>query len=93
MAEAHQATSYSTSLIHEHTDANHEKEVLQLVWESGVKSWRKRFARFRAKVRNGAYPAHVESLWLIIAITTGFHFYAQKTPFDIVKTIFKFMPE
>lgn len=93
MAEAHQATSYSTSLIHEHTDANHDQEVLQLVFQSGLRSWRRRFARFRTKIRNGVYPAHLESLWIIIAVVMGFHFYKQNTPFDVVNTIFRFMPE
>lgn len=93
MAEAHQATTYSDVLIHEHTDANHDQEVLQLVFVSGMRSWRKRFARFRSKVRNGVYPAHLESLWIIVALAMGFHFYTQNTPFDVVKVVIKFMPE
>lgn len=93
MAEAHQATTYSDVLIHEHTDANHDQEVLQLVFVSGMRSWRKRFARFRSKVRNGVYPAHLESLWIIVALAMGFHFYTQNTPFDVVKVVIKFMPD
>lgn len=92
MAEAHQATTYSDVLIHEHTDANHDQEVLQLVWSSGLKSWRKRIARFRSKVRNGVYPAHLESLWIIMAIVMGFHFYKKET-FDVVKFVMRNMPE
>ncbi|XP_070491326.1 carnitine O-palmitoyltransferase 1, liver isoform-like [Chironomus tepperi] len=92
MAEAHQATTYSDVLIHEHTEANHDQEVLQLVFKSGIRSWRKRFARFRSKVKNGVYPAHLESLWIIVAMAMGFHFYTQNTPFDVVKLVIKFMP-
>jgi hypothetical protein len=93
MAEAHQATSYKTSMIHEHTDANHDQEVLQLVWESGISSWRKRFARIRAKLRNGAYPAHLESLWIISALTMAYHFGTANSPFDVVKIVIEYMPE
>jgi carnitine O-palmitoyltransferase 1, liver isoform len=93
MAEAHQATSYSTSLIHEPSDANHDQEVLQLVWESGLKSWRRRFARFRTKLRNGVYPLHLESLWIIMGLVMAFHYRTQDLPFDLVNILRAYMPE
>lgn len=93
MAEAHQAVSYSELIKHEHTDANHDQEVLQLVWQSGVRSWKKRLGRFKNKVRNGAYPAHVESLWIIMGIAMALHFSKNKVPYDLVNYFIKYMPE
>lgn len=47
MAEAHQAVAFSFSITHEGWDINYDREVLDLVWVSGVRSWKKRVARFR----------------------------------------------
>lgn len=93
MAEAHQAVSYQELIKSEHTDANHHKEVLQLVWQSGLRSWKKRIAHFKSKVRNGVYPAHVESLWLIMGLVMGVHFSQQAFPYDLVNFFLHFMPE
>lgn len=93
MAEAHQAVSYSELIKHEHTDTNHRLDVLNLVWASGLRSWKKRFARFRSKVRNGVYPAHLESLWIILGIVVAIHFSEKKVPYDLVNVFIKFLPE
>lgn len=92
MAEAHQAVSYSELIKQESTDANHDKEVLSLVFQSGVRSTKKRFARFLAKVRNGAYPAHLESLWVIIALVSLMHYSAKRVPYDLVNVFIVYMP-
>lgn len=47
MAEAHSAVAFSFSITHEGFDINYDQEVLNLVWGSGVRSWKKRVARFR----------------------------------------------
>lgn len=93
MAEAHQAVSYSELVKPAHTDADHDREVLQLVWKSGLKSWKKRIARYNTKIRNGVYPAHLESLWIISALVTAFHFSAKNVPFDLVNVLLKITPE
>jgi len=49
MAEAHSAVAFSFSITHEGWDVNFDREVLHLVWQSGVRSWKKRFARFKVK--------------------------------------------
>jgi len=92
MAEAHQAISYSESLIHQHSNANHDQEVLQLVWQSGWRSWKKRFAKFRSGVRNGLYPAHLESLWVVLAIVLGLHFTVNKVPYNLVNRFASHLP-
>lgn len=50
MAEAHQAVAFSFSITHEGWDINYDREVLDLVWVSGVRSWKKGIARFRVSV-------------------------------------------
>lgn len=46
MAEAHSAVAFSFSITHEGWDVNFDREVLHLVWASGIRSWKKRFFRF-----------------------------------------------
>lgn len=93
MAEAHQAVSYSELIKHDHTRANHDKEVLQLVWQSGLRSWKKRFARYLRMVRNGVYPAHLESLWVITMLVMALHFSTQKVPYDLDNIYIGYMPK
>lgn len=93
MAEAHQAVSYSELVKPEHTDANHDKEVLELVWQSGWRSWKRRIARFNTKIRNGVYPAHLESLWIVILLVSAIHFKTQaKLPFDLNNVFLQYTP-
>lgn len=93
MAEAHQAVSYSELIKPEHTDANHDKEVLELVWQSGWRPWKKRIARFRSKIRNGVYPAHLESFWIIILLVNAIHFSTNaKLPFDLINIFMRYTP-
>lgn len=93
MAEAHQAVSYSELIKLEHTDVNHDQEVLQLVWQSGLRSWKKRIALYKTKVRNGVYPAHLESFWIITVLVMALHFNAKRVPYDLVNVVVEFMPE
>lgn len=52
MAEAHSAVAFSFSITHEGWDINYDREVLNLVWDSGLRSWKKRLARFRVIIVN-----------------------------------------
>lgn len=49
MAEAHSAVAFSFAITHDGWDVNFDREVLYLVWESGLRSWKKRLARFRVR--------------------------------------------
>ncbi|XP_011299301.1 carnitine O-palmitoyltransferase 1, liver isoform isoform X2 [Fopius arisanus] len=84
MAEAHSAVAFSFSITHEGWDVNFDREVLHLVWQSGLRSWKKRFFRFHNNLRSGVYPASLGSLWLTIAVVTAIHFAGFKVPFDLV---------
>lgn len=50
MAEAHQAVAFSFAITHDGWDINYDREVLDLVWDSGIRSWKKRIARFRVSL-------------------------------------------
>ncbi|XP_076387298.1 carnitine O-palmitoyltransferase whd isoform X1 [Megachile rotundata] len=84
MAEAHSAVAFSFSITHEGWDVNFDREVLHLVWQSGIRSWKKRFFKFVNNLRSGVYPASLESLWLTIAVVTVIHFAGFKYPYDPV---------
>lgn len=84
MAEAHSAVAFSFAITHEGWDVNFDREVLHLVWQSGIRSWKKRFFRFQNNLKSGAYPASLGSLWLTISLVTAVHFAGYKVPFDLV---------
>ncbi|XP_055635447.1 carnitine O-palmitoyltransferase 1, liver isoform isoform X2 [Toxorhynchites rutilus septentrionalis] len=92
MAEAHSAVAFSFSITHEGWHLNYDREVLNLVWQSGIRSWKKRLARFRAGVHNGVYPAHLQSLWLVIAVAIALHFTQRHVPFNLVNNFLKILP-
>lgn len=76
---------FNSTLIHETESDN--KTVLSLIWKSGLRSYKKRFASFKSKVRNGAYPAHLESLWIIMGVTMALHFSNYGVSFDLVNKL------
>lgn len=80
MAQAHQSVSYSS--IHYYRD---DKKVFQHEWNSRLRWWRKQITKFRSKIRNSAYPAHVESLWMLIVLVTGLHFADRNSPYGLMK--------
>ncbi|XP_026471172.1 carnitine O-palmitoyltransferase 1, liver isoform [Ctenocephalides felis] len=92
MAEAHSAVAFSFAITHEGWDVNFDREVLHLVWESGVRSWKKRLARFRNSIHNGVYPAHTESLWIFFTIIAAIHFTGHRVPYDFVNKIVPLLP-
>lgn len=46
MAEAHQAVAFSFAITHEGVHINYDTEVLNIVWLSGIRSYKKRFFGF-----------------------------------------------
>ncbi|XP_003737934.1 carnitine O-palmitoyltransferase 1, liver isoform [Galendromus occidentalis] len=71
MAEAHSAVAFSFSITHRGVNLNYNRELLEIVWRSGLRSWKKRILRFNNNVRNGFYPQTASSLWVILALLTG----------------------
>ncbi|KAK0083381.1 hypothetical protein PV325_008880 [Microctonus aethiopoides] len=91
MAEAHSAVAFSFSITHEGWDVNFDREVLHLVWQSGLRSWKKRLFRFHNNLKTGVYPASLESLYLTIAILTTIHFAGFKVPYDLVGKVVPYL--
>lgn len=71
MAEAHQAVAFSFTVTHEGVNINYDREVLLLVWQSGLRSWKKRVARFLTNLYNGVYPSSYRSLYFLLSVVTG----------------------
>ncbi|XP_032679646.1 carnitine O-palmitoyltransferase 1, liver isoform isoform X1 [Odontomachus brunneus] len=93
MAEAHSAVAFSFSITHEGWDVNFDREVLHLVWLSGVRSWKKRFFRFQNNLKSGVYPASLESLWITVIIVTAIHFAGYKVPYDLVGKVSPYLSD
>ena len=51
MAEGHNAVAFSFTVTPEGVDVNLNHEALKAVWQSGVRSWKKRYARMRVSPR------------------------------------------
>lgn len=47
MAEAHSAVAFSFSVSPDGVDVNLNHEALKAVWQSGLRSWKKRMARLK----------------------------------------------
>lgn len=82
--------SFSSWFINESDLEN--QNLIAAIWQSGLRSYKKRFAKFRSKVRNGAYPAHLESLWVIMGVVTSLHYSSVKLPYDAVNEFVGIMP-
>ncbi|CAB3383318.1 Hypothetical predicted protein [Cloeon dipterum] len=60
---------------------------------SGVRSWKKRIARFKNNVHCGVYPASLSSLWATIGALAGVHFSGKvAVPYDIVERVVELLP-
>ncbi|KAI0209134.1 Carnitine O-palmitoyltransferase 1, liver [Lamellibrachia satsuma] len=66
MAEAHSAVAFSFAVSHEGLHINVNHDALWAVWESGVRSWKKKIGRIKNNFINGVYPASPAS-WLLTA--------------------------
>ncbi|XP_054160156.1 carnitine O-palmitoyltransferase 1, liver isoform-like [Oppia nitens] len=65
MAEAHSAVAFSFQVTHDGLRINYDVRLLQEVWQSGVRSWRRRIARFNNNLSAGVFPSSVEFLLFI----------------------------
>ncbi|XP_025421615.1 carnitine O-palmitoyltransferase 1, liver isoform isoform X2 [Sipha flava] len=91
MAEAHSAVAFSFSITHEGWDVNFDREVLHLVWASGIRSWKKRLARFKNNVRNGIFPAPLQSLWAMMGIVLALR-YGNNSFVKCTDVILQYLP-
>ncbi|CAG9557982.1 unnamed protein product [Danaus chrysippus] len=92
MAEAHSAVAFSFAITHDGWDVNFDREVLYLVWESGLRSWNKRLARFRNSIHNGVYPGHLQSLYFLWTVLAAAHFAGFHVPFGLVHKALVVLP-
>uniref|UniRef100_A0A8C5HJ80 carnitine O-palmitoyltransferase n=1 Tax=Gouania willdenowi TaxID=441366 RepID=A0A8C5HJ80_GOUWI len=79
MAEAHQAVAFQFTITPEGIDLQLSYQALNLIYRSGVRSWKKRVSRMRNRVIKGVFPASPSS-WLFVAIGILATMYMQSDP-------------
>lgn len=52
---------------------------------SKFRLWSKMITSIRNEIRNSAYPARIEILWILIALVTGLHFTEGNSDYDLIK--------
>ncbi|XP_076050360.1 carnitine O-palmitoyltransferase whd [Oratosquilla oratoria] len=66
MAEAHSAVAFSFAITHEGVSVNYDREVLHVIWTSGIRSWKRGIHRFVNNVKCGVFPATLTSFALVV---------------------------
>ncbi|XP_078511340.1 carnitine O-palmitoyltransferase 1, liver isoform-like isoform X2 [Lissotriton helveticus] len=79
MAEAHQAVAFQFTVTPEGIDLQLSQGVLKQIYLSGLRSWKKKFARLKNTFVTGVYPASPSS-WLFVVITIMATMYARVDP-------------
>ncbi|KAF5886142.1 carnitine O-palmitoyltransferase 1, liver isoform-like, partial [Clarias magur] len=76
MAEAHQAVAFQFTITPEGFDLQLSRQALSQIYNSGLRSWKKRISRVKNGVLKGVYPASPSS-WLFVAVVTLATLYAE----------------
>lgn len=92
MAEAHVAVAFSFAITHEGVNINYDREVLNLVWNSGLRSWKKRLARFMNNIHSGIYPASLSSLFILIALVISLFLANVDLSFGLIRHLEDYIP-
>ncbi|XP_063047083.1 carnitine O-palmitoyltransferase 1, liver isoform [Engraulis encrasicolus] len=79
MAEAHQAVAFQFTITPEGVDLQLSYQALSHIYQSGMRSWKKRISRMRNSVIKGVYPASPSS-WLFVVIAILSTLYMQSDP-------------
>ncbi|GAB1604912.1 carnitine O-palmitoyltransferase 1, liver isoform-like [Argonauta hians] len=93
MAEAHSAVAFSFSVTSEGLDVNVNREVLGLIFKSGISSWKKRVGRFKNTFRTGIYPATPLSLGFIVTTIAALKASDVLPPIVYLDKILEKLPE
>ncbi|KAL7643720.1 UNVERIFIED_CONTAM: hypothetical protein RMT77_005726 [Armadillidium vulgare] len=66
MAEAHQAVAFSFAITHEGVHVNYDREVLHVIFHSGLRSWTRSIRRIINNVRCGVFPGSISSMFFTV---------------------------
>ncbi|XP_013401422.1 carnitine O-palmitoyltransferase 1, liver isoform [Lingula anatina] len=92
MAEAHAAVAFSFTITHEGVNFDVNHDALHAVWESGVRSWKKRIARFKNRLINIMYPAAPISWVFTVSIVLAFVLAKVDVSLGLIDSIQSGMP-
>jgi len=74
MAEARQAVGFRFHVTHDGAlEVDYDAEVLQLIWKSARRTWRRRMARAVNAARNALFPLRPEAIAAAVAVLTSLH--------------------
>ncbi|CAG7722413.1 unnamed protein product [Allacma fusca] len=93
MAEAHSAVAFSFSVTHEGVRVNYDREVLHLIWLSGVRAWRKRLTRILNNVRCGIYPGSLKGLGVSVAALSSVYYAGYDPTYGLIPWMQTQLPE
>uniref|UniRef100_A0A8C4QX66 Carnitine palmitoyltransferase 1Cb n=1 Tax=Eptatretus burgeri TaxID=7764 RepID=A0A8C4QX66_EPTBU len=79
MAEAHQAVAFQFTVTPDGIDLHLSHEALWQVYQSGLRSWKKRLSRMKNSIKTGMYPA-TPSTWFVVVVAIMATRYARMEP-------------
>ncbi|ELT88002.1 hypothetical protein CAPTEDRAFT_178036 [Capitella teleta] len=92
MAEAHSAVAFSFTVDDEGVNVRLNHEALHAVWQSGVRSWKKRLGRIKNQFHNGVYPASPASWLFTLTIVLAFYMAAIDPSFGFISFLQAHVP-
>lgn len=90
MAEAHSAVAFTFSITSEGLDVNVNRDVFNLIFQSGVIAWKKRLGRLKNTFRIGIYPVTPLGLVTIIVTVAALKFAGWVPPLINFEPFFHF---
>ncbi|KAF2358191.1 Acyltransferase ChoActase/COT/CPT [Trinorchestia longiramus] len=73
MAEAHSAVAFSFSVTHDGVQVDYDREVLHIIFHSGIRSWRRNLTRLANNIRCGVYPGSLSAMVLSVGTFNGLY--------------------
>uniref|UniRef100_A0A1I8H8H2 carnitine O-palmitoyltransferase n=1 Tax=Macrostomum lignano TaxID=282301 RepID=A0A1I8H8H2_9PLAT len=87
MAEAHQAVVFAFNITDQGVEFEFDHDALLRVWASGVRAYKKWYARFKNRLRNGIYPAKPSSLLTMMLVMIFATMFGNDLSFGYVKQL------
>ncbi|OCT70985.1 hypothetical protein XELAEV_18037901mg [Xenopus laevis] len=92
MAEAHQAVAFQFTVTPEGIDLRLSHEALKQVYLSGLRSWKKKFARIKNSFITGVYPASPSSWFFVVIAIMGTLFARVDPSMGMIEKIKEHLP-
>ncbi|XP_011495602.1 PREDICTED: carnitine O-palmitoyltransferase 1, liver isoform [Ceratosolen solmsi marchali] len=91
MDEPRMGVIFTFSITQEGWNIKFNREVFNIIWQSVIRSWKKKCSIIYNKIINRIYPASVESLLQTILIFTTIHLTLRKVSYNLVEKILPYL--